>query len=149
MVFAVTAHASPATRFSFTPRSFLYQPAIFKSRPKDPFAPVSGNWCPCAFLEELLKVEHALRGLNPTELTMTSTDYSIQTSTYVSEDSWLTEKQAAELTGLSVHTLRAHRQHRKGLAYSKVGRAVRYKRSDIAAYMDAHRIDPEWHERRV
>ena len=55
---------------------------------------------------------------------------------------WINEKAAAEMTGLSVHTLRAHRLHRKGLPYAKVGRSVRYSTDDVAAFMAAARIEP-------
>ena len=55
---------------------------------------------------------------------------------------WVNEKAAANMTGISVHTLRAYRLHRKGLPYSKVGRSVRYSTDDIRAYMTASRIDP-------
>lgn len=54
---------------------------------------------------------------------------------------WVSEKTAAQLTGLSVHTLRGHRLRRKGLPYTKVGRSVRYSTIDIASFMQAHRID--------
>lgn len=56
---------------------------------------------------------------------------------------WLSEKEAAVLTGLSVHTLRSHRQHRRGIPYSKIGRAVRYSLDDVVAYMTEHRVTLE------
>ncbi len=57
------------------------------------------------------------------------------------ETQWVSEKTAAQLTGLSVHTLRGHRLRRKGLPYTKVGRAVRYSTTDIVSFMQAHKID--------
>ena len=53
---------------------------------------------------------------------------------------WLNERQVAEITGLSVHTLRSHRQHRTGIPYAKIGRAVRYSSSVVANYMTRHQI---------
>ncbi|GEB80408.1 MAG TPA: transcriptional regulator [Desulfovibrio sp.] len=61
--------------------------------------------------------------------------------TETSDLQWVSEKTAAQLTGLSVHTLRGHRLRRKGLPYTKVGRAVRYSITDIASFMQANRID--------
>ncbi|WP_374044371.1 helix-turn-helix domain-containing protein [uncultured Bilophila sp.] len=53
---------------------------------------------------------------------------------------WLSEKEAAALAGLSIHTLRSHRQHRRGIPYSKIGRAVRYAFDDVVAYMTERRV---------
>lgn len=61
--------------------------------------------------------------------------------TETSDLQWVSEKTAAQLTGLSVHPLRGHRLRRKGLPYTKVGRAVRYSITDIASFMQANRID--------
>ena len=61
--------------------------------------------------------------------------------TDASDIQWVSEKTAAQLTGLSVHTLRGHRLRRKGLPHTKVGRAVRYSITDITSFMQIHRID--------
>lgn len=53
---------------------------------------------------------------------------------------WLTEKQVALLTSLSVSTLRNHRQRRMGIPYVKLGRSVRYARRAVEDYMNAHSI---------
>ena len=58
--------------------------------------------------------------------------------TETSDLQWVSEKTAAQLT---VHTLRGHRLRRKGIPYTKVGRAVRYSITDIASFMQANRID--------
>lgn len=55
---------------------------------------------------------------------------------------WLNEKQVAELTGISLSTLRKHRFFSEGLPYYKVGRSVRYKHSDVISFMEARRIEP-------
>ena len=53
---------------------------------------------------------------------------------------WLNENEVAKITGLSVHTLRAHRLKRKGIPYSKIGRAVRYSIEDVLKFMEQNRI---------
>ena len=55
-------------------------------------------------------------------------------------EQWLDEKKVAAITGLSVHTLRAHRQHGIGIPYAKIGRSVRYLLEDIQTWMKARRI---------
>lgn len=52
------------------------------------------------------------------------------------------EKQAAELLGCSVATLRKWRLLGTGPAYVKVGRLVRYREADLMAYLDAHCVQP-------
>ena len=53
------------------------------------------------------------------------------------------EYQAAEQLCIAVQTLRNWRHMRRGPAYLKISRSVRYKPEDLEAYMDANRIDPE------
>lgn len=53
---------------------------------------------------------------------------------------WMSEKKVAQLTGLSVHTLRGHRLRRTGIPYIKVGRSVRYSFEDITSYMQERKI---------
>jgi predicted DNA-binding transcriptional regulator AlpA len=55
---------------------------------------------------------------------------------------YLTEKEVADITSLSLSTLRNHRFLCKGLPYIKFGKAVRYSLSDIIQYMEAHRVEP-------
>lgn len=58
-----------------------------------------------------------------------------------SEDEWLTPRQVAVITKLSVQTLANHRSQRIGIPYTKLstGRAgrVRYRRSDVEGYLSA------------
>lgn len=56
---------------------------------------------------------------------------------------YLTEKEAAKITGQSVHTLRNQRFQKQGLPYHKVGHLVRYELSEIYAWMEAHKISFE------
>lgn len=44
-------------------------------------------------------------------------------------------KQASEMMGLSIATLRAWRRNGKGPAYYKLGKAVRYKESEIIEFI--------------
>ena len=52
----------------------------------------------------------------------------------------LTEKEVAELTKMSVHTLRSHRHYRKGFPYVKLGTSVRYRMEDIQKYLEMHMV---------
>jgi len=56
---------------------------------------------------------------------------------------WVDEKRVAEVTGLAVQTLRNWRFQRTGPAYSKVGRAVRYRLDDVIRFMEERRIKGE------
>lgn len=55
---------------------------------------------------------------------------------------WLTEKEAAKITGLSVSTLQKQRFQCRGIPYSKLGKSVRYAYDDIVFFMNASRIVP-------
>jgi len=55
----------------------------------------------------------------------------------------LREQEAAPILGKSVQTLRNERHLRKGCAYIKCGRSVRYMLEDIFDYLERHKIDPE------
>jgi len=56
---------------------------------------------------------------------------------------WVSERTVSEMSGMSIQTLRNWRHLRKGPPYSKVGRSVRYDLSDVEAYFQQRRIDPE------
>jgi len=53
---------------------------------------------------------------------------------------YITETECAELTGLSLSTLRNDRSKRVKLPYIKVGKSVRYDQDDIVKFMDSHKI---------
>jgi excisionase family DNA binding protein len=53
----------------------------------------------------------------------------------------LTETQVAEQLGLSVATLRAWRHRRRGPRFLRFGRAVRYLRADLDAFVRASAVD--------
>jgi hypothetical protein len=58
-------------------------------------------------------------------------------------DEVVNEYEAAKFLKKSVQTLRNDRCSRKGPAYLKLGRSVRYRVSDLMDYLEKHRIDPE------
>ena len=54
---------------------------------------------------------------------------------------YLNEKEVAAITGRAIPTLRNERHKRVGLPYYKVaGRTIRYKNSDVIAFMEGRRI---------
>lgn len=55
-------------------------------------------------------------------------------------DVLLTETQVAEILNLSTRTLQAWRVRRAGPNYVQVERAVRYRRRDLLAWIDANTI---------
>jgi excisionase family DNA binding protein len=61
----------------------------------------------------------------------------------MTHERFITEKEVAELTGLSVGTLRKHRQEMRGIRYAKVGKSVRYAYSDVIGYMSSKMITPK------
>jgi hypothetical protein len=57
-------------------------------------------------------------------------------------DALITEVQAADLLRLSVRTLQAWRTRAFGPAYVQAGRAVRYRRRDLVAWIEASTVTP-------
>lgn len=55
---------------------------------------------------------------------------------------WLTEKEVAAITRISISTLRAHRFNGRGIPYAKLGRSVRYSAAEVQKYMSDHQIYP-------
>jgi excisionase family DNA binding protein len=53
----------------------------------------------------------------------------------------LTEREVADMLGLSVATLRAWRHRGKGPRFLRLGRSVRYLRSDVADFVRASAFD--------
>jgi len=58
-------------------------------------------------------------------------------------DALLTEVQAADLLSLSVRTLQAWRSREFGPSFVRAGRAVRYRRQDLFAWMDANTVQSQ------
>ncbi len=59
-------------------------------------------------------------------------------SNRIDPDVLLTEVQTAEFLNLSVRTLQAWRIRMAGPRFVRAGRAVRYRRSDLIAWIDAN-----------
>ena len=55
-------------------------------------------------------------------------------------DRWIDEREAAKLTGMSSAWFQRARWAGDGITFSKVGRAVRYKLSDVQEFMEARRV---------
>ena len=55
----------------------------------------------------------------------------------------LTEREVAELLGLSVATLRAWRHRGKGPRFLRLGRSVRYLPGDVAGFVRASAVDTQ------
>ena len=53
----------------------------------------------------------------------------------------LNERQVQEVYGFTVAYLRRARRERRGPRFLKVGKLVRYRRSDIEAYLTAHAVE--------
>jgi len=59
------------------------------------------------------------------------------------ETLYLSEKEIAKITGITMQTLRNHRCQGRGLPYIKLRRLVRYSLSDVLSYMESRKIIPE------
>lgn len=59
----------------------------------------------------------------------------IARATDLSDDALLTEDEAADVLRMSVRTLQAWRLKETGPAFVRVGRAIRYSRGDIRAWI--------------
>ncbi len=55
-------------------------------------------------------------------------------------DALLTEIDAADFLRLSIRTLQAWRHQRCGPAFVRAGRAIRYRRDDLIAWIEANRV---------
>jgi len=54
----------------------------------------------------------------------------------------LTSSEYAKMRGCSEATVARERLLGKGCAFIKIGRLVRYRKSDVLAFLDRHRQDP-------
>ena len=60
----------------------------------------------------------------------------------VDTDPKLTSAETAKMLGRSEASVIRDRMLGKGCPYIKIGRLVRYRKSDVLAYLDEHRLDP-------
>ena len=58
-------------------------------------------------------------------------------------DQFVNDVEAAKILSVGPQTLRNWRCQRRGPAYTKKGRMVRYKLQDLLDFMSRSRIDPE------
>ena len=58
------------------------------------------------------------------------------------EAEYLTEQQISKFIGRGLSTLRNDRHLCRGLPYIKLGRSVRYRKSDVVRFMEERKIDP-------
>jgi hypothetical protein len=56
---------------------------------------------------------------------------------------FVNDVEAAKILSVSPQTLRNFRHLRRGPAYSKRGRMVRYQIQDLLSYMEQGRVDPQ------
>lgn len=63
-----------------------------------------------------------------------------QAATETKPDRWIDEREAAKLTGMSSAWFQRARWAGDSIPFSKVGRAVRYKLSDVQEFMEARRV---------
>jgi len=55
---------------------------------------------------------------------------------------WLSESEVSALTTIPVKTLQGWRCEGRELPFHKLGRRVRYKKTDVLAYIAQHRHEP-------
>ena len=56
-------------------------------------------------------------------------------------DQWVDDRKAAEILGFrNVQTLRNWRYQSRGPVYSKLGRSVRYRMSDLINYAESRKV---------
>lgn len=53
---------------------------------------------------------------------------------------YLNEAEVSMITGLALPTLRNWRFAKKGIPYTKLGRAIRYKADEVLSFMENHRV---------
>ena len=62
------------------------------------------------------------------------------------EEECVTEYEVSEMTKLSLATLRNNRRLGLGIPYIKIGRSVRYMKSDVLAYLESLRVETKPHK---
>jgi predicted DNA-binding transcriptional regulator AlpA len=58
-------------------------------------------------------------------------------------EKYLTERDVSKITQFALPTLRNWRHQRVGIPFLKVGRSVRYRESDVFAWLDKHLVAPD------
>ena len=71
----------------------------------------------------------------------TQKDEAIKTITAPIQKEWLSPKEVSNDYGMSISSLAKFRMQKKYLKFSKVGKYIKYKRSDIIEFLEAHTIE--------
>ena len=56
-------------------------------------------------------------------------------------EEWLTPKEVCKKYGFSTSTLAKWRMKKINLAFSKIGKYIKYKRSDIEAFIESNKVE--------
>jgi len=68
-------------------------------------------------------------------------DRGLRMEQFLEAPRWVDEREVSRITGIAIQTLRNWRFQRTGPAYSKVGRAVRYRLDDVINFMEERRVN--------
>ena len=71
----------------------------------------------------------------------TQKDEAIKTITATIQKEWINPLEVHKEFGFSISTLAKWRMSNKYLKYSKLGKYIKYKRSDIIDFLKAHTIE--------
>lgn len=105
-------------------------------------------------IDRLTRIADALEriatGLERHPLTFTDAKSPPTVPQKPSEEEYVNEKRAAEITSMSCSWFQGKRVEGGGPPYTKVGNAVRYRLSDLHAWFALHRVkhSAEWYERK-
>jgi predicted DNA-binding transcriptional regulator AlpA len=69
-----------------------------------------------------------------------SATVTTQDSNSLASPDWITEASASDITSMSIHWFRKKRVEGDGIPYSKIGRACRYRRADVIAWMESRKV---------
>ena len=78
--------------------------------------------------------------LSDSPMSLKSTSMACQNKRQYSENDYLTEEEVSILTKFSLSKLRNDRFSRKGISYFKIQKSIRYKYSDVVAFMEEYKI---------
>ena len=66
----------------------------------------------------------------------------MRTQIIPASDAYISEKEAARFLSVSPRTLQAWRHQCKGPAFTRAGRAIRYRKCDLVKWLDAGTVRP-------
>jgi len=59
----------------------------------------------------------------------------------IAASAWLDEKQASIYANVTVSALQSWRHQSRGFAYTRAGRKILYKKTDIDKYLEGNRVE--------